>query len=220
MSIRVLIADDHAVVRDGLRLLLERDGDIEVVDDATDGRQATRKVQKLKPDVVVMDITMPELNGIDATQQIHETCPDTRVIILSVHAQAKTISRALQAGAMGYLLKESAGKEVVDAVRTVYAGRRYLSHQISETVIDDYVKGSQTALEDGPLESLSPREREILQLVLEGKSSAQIAEILFLSVKSVETYRSRIRKKLDVKNHLDLLKFAVKHNLTTLDTPP
>jgi DNA-binding NarL/FixJ family response regulator len=220
MAIRVFLADDHAVVRDGLRLLLERDGDIEVVGDATDGRQTARKVQRLKPDIVVMDITMPELNGIDATQQIHQTCPDTRVIILSVHAQAKTISRALQAGAMGYLLKEAAGKEVVDAVRTVYAGHRYLSHEISETVIDDYVKGGQTTLETNPIECLSPREREILQLVLEGKSSVQIAQTLFLSVKSVETYRSRVRKKLGVKNLLDLLKFAVKYNLTTLDPPP
>lgn len=135
MPIRVLLADDHAVIRDGLRLILEAQGDIAVVGDAADGREAVRQVRDFRPDVVVLDIAMPELNGIEATRQIRETCPQSQVVILSVHATSEHIFRALQAGARAYILKESAGKEVVEAVRAVHAGRRYLSEKITETVL-------------------------------------------------------------------------------------
>ena len=137
MPISVFLADDHAVVRDGLRLLLEDRPDITVVGDAADGREAVRQVKRLRPDVVVMDIAMPELNGIEATQQIRESCPATQVVILSMHGNREHIFRALQAGAKGFVMKESAGKEVVDAVFSVHSGRHYLSHQISETMIDN-----------------------------------------------------------------------------------
>lgn len=217
MTIKVFLADDHTVIRDGLRFMLEAQGDITVVGDAADGRQAVNQVQKLKPDVVIMDIAMPELNGIEATQQIRQTCPSTQVVILSVYSNAEHIFRALQAGARGYLLKESAGKEVVSAVRTVRVGRRYLSRKIAETMIDDYVHQRESTEAKSPLERLSPREREVLQLVVEGKSSKEIANIIHLSPKSVETYRSRLMQKLNVNNLPGLVKFAIQHGITTLE---
>jgi DNA-binding NarL/FixJ family response regulator len=216
MTIRVFLADDHDVVRDGLRFILEAQGDINVIGDAADGRQAVCEVEQLHPDVVVMDIAMPELNGIEVTHQIQETCPSTQVVILSMYSTPEHIFRALQAGARGYLLKESAGQEVVNAVRAVHCGRRYLSQRIAETVIDDYVHQRQSAMDRSPLQRLSPREREILQLVVEGKSSAEIAEKLFLSPKTVETYRSRLMQKLGLENLPSLVKFAIQHGLTPL----
>jgi len=215
--IRILIADDHQIVLDGLRLLLEAKEDIKVVGEAVNGREAVQKTRQLKPDIVIMDIAMSELNGIEATRQIHELSPATRVIILSMHATAEYINRALKAGACGYLLKESTGIELIDAVRTVYAGRRYMSQKISDILIDDYVDHHAESVSDDPLESLSPREREILQLVAEGKSSAQIANIIFLSPKTVETYRSRLMQKLGIKNFPDLIKFAVQKGLIPLE---
>ena len=151
------MADDHAVVRDGLRSLLEAEGDISVVGEAADGHETVRRVQELNPDVVIMDIAMPKLNGIEATQQIHETCPSTRVIILSMHATAEHIFRALQAGAQGYLVKESAGREVVMGVRAVHSGSRHLSQHISDKVIEDYLHRRQAAPTKSPLERLSSR---------------------------------------------------------------
>jgi two-component system, NarL family, response regulator NreC len=217
VSIRILIADDHQIVLDGLRLLLETKEDIKVVGEAVHGREAVHKTIQFKPDIVTMDIAMSELNGIEATRQIHELSPATRVIILSMHATAEYINRALKAGACGYLLKESTGIELIDAVRTVYAGRRYVSQKISDILIDDYVYHHAESLSDDPLECLSPREREILQLVAEGKSSAQIANIIFLSPKTVETYRSRLMQKLGIKNFADLIKFAVQKGLIPLE---
>jgi len=217
MPIKVFLADDHTVIRDGLRLLLEAQADITVVGEAADGRETLRQVKRLRPDVVIMDITMPELNGIEATQQIRGSCPATRVVILSMHANKEHISRALQAGADGFVVKESAGKEVVEAVISVHSGHPYLSRRISETLIEDYVYRRKAAQDKSPLESLSPREREILQLVVEGKTSAEIGEILYLSPKTVETYRSRLMEKLSVKNLPDLVKFAIHQGLTPLE---
>jgi DNA-binding NarL/FixJ family response regulator len=216
MPIRVFLADDHAVVRDGLRFVLESQGDIHVVGDAADGRLTVREVQRLRPDVVIMDIAMPEMNGIEATQQVRRTCPLTQVVILSMHATAEHIFRALQAGARGYLLKESAGREVVEAVRAVCASRRYLSQGISETVIDEFIRTDRASHGKSPLESLSTREREILQLVVEGKSSSEIAEVLRISPKTVETYRSRLMQKLGLGDLPSLVKFAIQHGLTPL----
>lgn len=216
MPIKVFLADDHAIVRDGLRVLLETQGGITVVGEAADGRQTVRQVQQLRPDIVVMDIAMPELSGIDATEKIHETCPSARVIILSMHASTEHIYRALKAGARGYLLKESAGKEVVEAIRAVHAGRRYLSQQITESVVTNYVQQREMLPTKSPIEQLSSREREVLQLVVEGKSSAEIAKILFLSPKTVETYRSRIMEKLEIHDLPNLVKFAIQHGLTQL----
>jgi len=217
MAIKVFLADDHAVLRDGLRYILEAQPDIKVIGNAADGRTAVQQVQQLHPDVVLMDISMPALNGIEATQHIHADCPATQVVILSIHATSEHIFRALQAGARGYVLKESAGKEVVKAVRTVYAGQRYLSARITDTVITDYLRTNQTAQSKSPLEHLSPREREVLQLVVEGKSNAEIAALIFLSPKTVETYRSRIMQKLGIHDLPGLVKFAIQHGLTPLE---
>ena len=175
------------------------------------------QVPKLCPDVVVMDIAMPELNGIESTRRLVQTCPSVRVIILSMHCTSEHIFRALQAGAHGYLLKESAGMEVVDAVRVVYAGRRYLSAAISDKLIDDYVLQRQAGEAKSPLGRLSPREWEILQLVVEGESNADIADTLSLSSKTIETYRSRLMHKLGIGDLPSLVKFAIQHGLTPLE---
>lgn len=218
MPIKVFLADDHAVVREGLSLLLDTQAGITVVGEAADGRKAVRQVERLCPDVVVMDIAMPEMNGIEATAQIRNICPSTQVVILSMHSSAEHILRALRAGALGYLLKESAGKELIQAVQTVYGGRRYLSRQIAESAIDDYISGSPATQDKNLLESLSSREREVLQLVAEGKSSTEIAEVLYLSPKTIETYRSRLMHKLGISDLPGLVKFAIQQGLITLDT--
>lgn len=214
MTIKVLLADDHAVVRDGLKMVLEAQSDIRVVGEAADGREAVQQTVQHEPDVAVMDIAMPVLNGIEATEQIRDRCPETEVLILSVHSNAEHVFRALQAGALGYLLKESAGAEVIDAVRSVHAGKRYLSEKIADTVVEDYVRQRHSA---SPLETLSPRERQILQLVVEGKTSAEVGEILSISPKSVETYRSRMMQKLGIGDMPSLVKFAIQHGLTSLE---
>jgi RNA polymerase sigma factor (sigma-70 family) len=164
-----------------------------------------------------MDIAMPGLNGIEATRQIRMQLPKTQVVMLSVYSSSEHIYRALKAGARGYLLKESAGAEVVRAVRTVHAGRRYLCEKIADTMIETYIQQREEAEAKSPLERLSPREREVLQLVVEGKSSKEIANMVHLSPKSVETYRSRLMKKLGVHDVPGLVKFAIQHGLTPLE---
>ena len=210
MPVSVMLADDHAVVRDGLRALLEGGNDLQVVGVAGNGREAVSEALRLRPDIVIMDIAMPELDGVEATRRIVERSPETRVLILSMYLSAEHIYRALQAGAQGYVLKESAGEEVVDAIRTLRAGKRYLSHRITETVIDDYLREGTNV---SPLDSLSLRERDVLQLVVEGRTNAAIAQALSLSPKTVETYRARIMKKLKVKDTVELVKFSMRHGL-------
>ncbi len=217
MEIKVFLSDDHTIVRDGLKVLLEAEKNISVVGQADNGRDAVQQVQKLEPDIVIMDIAMPGLNGIEATQQILESCHSTRVIILSMHSSKEHIFRALQAGAQGYLLKESAGQEVVKAVHSVYSGKRYTSERITESVIDSYAQQNKSDSAKSPLDRLSSREREILQLVVEGKSSSEIAKTIYLSPKTVETYRSRLMQKLGVSDMPGLVKFAIQHGLTTTD---
>jgi DNA-binding NarL/FixJ family response regulator len=217
VSISVFLADDHAVVRDGLRALLEAQPGIRVIGDAANGRETVRQVTQLYPDVVVLDIAMPELNGIEAAREIGQVSPATRVIILSMHSTTEHVFQALQAGARGYLLKESAGIEVVNAVRAVHAGQRYLSQKISDSMIDDYIRQRQAAQATSPLACLSPRERQVLQLVAEGKSSAEIAGMLSLSLKTVETYRSRLMHKLGIGDLAGLVRFAIQHGLTPLE---
>ena len=214
MTIKIIIADDHAVVRDGLKMMLESKGDLEVVAEAEDGLQAIRKAMQFKPDVILMDISMKNMNGIEATRRIKEDYPEIKVVILSIQSSSEDIYRALQAGATGYLLKESAGSEVIEAVRAVFNGRRYLSRKVDDILIDSYIFEREQSNLKGPLELLSSREREVLQLVAEGKSSNEIAKMLFLSVKTVETYRSRLMQKLGIKDLTELIKFAIQHRIT------
>ncbi len=216
MSIKIFLADDHAIVRDGLRMILETAPDLHVIGTAGDGLSAVAQVQTLGPDVVVMDISMPRMNGIEATQHIRQDCPTTQVVILSVHSTVEHISRALQAGALGYLLKESAGSEVVDAVRAVQAGCRYLSQAIAAVVIEDYSQPRNSPAEN-KLAQLSLRERQVLQFIAEGMANVEIAKTLSLSPKTIETYRSRLMRKLGVSDFHGLVKFAIQHRLISPD---
>jgi DNA-binding NarL/FixJ family response regulator len=217
MSIRVFTADDHAVVCDGLRLILETQPDIQVVGHAHNGREALTRILRLRPDAVVMDIGMPGLNGIEATRRIHELAPAIKIIILSMHDAPEYIYQAFKAGAQGYLLKTSAGREVINAVRAAIVGKRYLSSTIEDVLVNDYVSQRRGSVPKDPLELLSSREREILQLVVEGKSSAAIAELIYLSPKTVETYRSRLMHKLGINDIPSLVRFAIAHGIISID---
>ncbi|MBW2058696.1 MAG: response regulator transcription factor [Deltaproteobacteria bacterium] len=217
MAIKVLLADDHTIVRNGIRLLLEMEDDIRVVGEAGSGREVVAQVRKVCPDVVIMDIEMPELNGIDAIERVLESCPSCAVVVLSMHSTSEHILRALKAGARGYIVKEAAGKELVHSVRTVGLGRRYLCQQIMENLVGTCLDERGPARSEAPVEKLSLREREILQLVVEGKTSAEIAGILYISQKTVETYRSRMMRKLEISDVPNLVKFALRHGLTSLE---
>lgn len=217
MNIRVLVADDHAIVREGLGIMLGNQPDMEVVGLATNGREAIRMVDQYQPDVAVMDISMPELNGIEAIQQMLPGHPRMKVIVLSIHETKPYVYRALKAGAKGYLIKETAGLEVVDAVREVYRGERYLSQRIADLLTDISFRSLENSGESSPLEQLSPREREILQLVAEGKTSQEIGARLSISSKTVDTYRSRLMRKIGVEDMAGLIKFAIQHGVISLE---
>ena len=213
MTIRVLLADDHALMREGLRALLTTVPDIEVVGEVSTGREAERQVLQLNPDVVLMDVSMPDLNGIDAARAIHLKFPAIRIVMLSMHATAEYVYRAFEAGASGYLLKEVAVEEVITAVRTVHGGGRFLSAALAEFVPDPAALGHARS----PIDRLSARERQVLQLVVEGKTSIEIARMIHLSPSSVQTYRSRLMLKLGVSDVPSLVKFALEHGLTPPD---
>jgi two-component system, NarL family, response regulator NreC len=210
MTIRVLLADDHAMMRDGLKALLSTSFGMEVIAEVSNGRDAVARARELKPDVVVMDVAMPELNGIEAARLLREKVPASRIVMLSMHSSSEHVYRAFAAGATAYVLKESAGAELVAAVRSAHSGRRYLSPAIAELAPLMEAEGGHPS----PLDSLSRRERQVLQLVVEGHSSATIAERVHLSPKTVETYRSRLMKKLRVGDVASLVKYAVQHGLT------
>jgi DNA-binding NarL/FixJ family response regulator len=213
VTIRILIADDHAVVAEGLRSLIEAQCDMEVVGLAGNGREAVRHALEKKPDVVIMDNAMPELNGIEATRVISERGGYSRIVMLSMHSSSAYVHRALQAGARGYVLKQSVGRELVDAIRTVHAGRRYLSTRLADDMLDRLV----SAVPEDPLSRLSARERQVLQMIAESHSTADIAGKLSLSRKTVETYRWRMMDKLGLHDVASLIKFAIQHGVVTLD---
>ena len=215
MTIKVFLGEDHAVMREGLRLILETHSDMKVVGEGKTGPEVVEQVVSLVPDVVVMDIVMPEFDGIEATRRITLVRPSTKILVLSIRSEREYVSQAIKAGALGYLLKESAGQEVVDAIRAVHAGHRYLSKSIAQTVIEDYVKPRQSS--SPCLGDLSYRERQILKQVVEGHTSAEIAETLLLSQKTIETYRSRLMQKLNIRDIPGLVKFAIKEGLTTVN---
>lgn len=217
MKIRVLVADDHAIIREGLRIMLGSQQDMEVVAAAANGREANRLVDEQKPDVAVMDISMPELNGIEAIQQILPRYPRMGVVVLSIHETKPYVLRALKAGAKGYLIKETAGLEVAEAVRAVHRGERYLSQRIADLLMTTSFRNLEASTDVNPLEMLSPREREILQLVAEGKTSQEIAERLSISPKTVDTYRSRLMHKIGVDDVAGLVKFAIRQGVISLE---
>ena len=215
MSIRILIADDHKIMRQGLRSLIEKQGDMQVVGEAENGNMALRIAQETSPNIIIMDITMPCLNGIEATQQIVKNMPNTKVIALSVHPDRRFIIGMLSAGASGYLLKDCAFEEVVNAIRTVYANRTYLHPTIIDQVIQDYVNHVQQK-GNSVYNILTSREREVLQNLAEGKSAKNIAVSLCLSVKTVEVHRQQIMKKLGISNIADLTKYAIQEGIISL----
>ena len=217
MSTKILLADDHKITREGLRSLIEKQSDMEVVAEAEDGHAAVHLARKVSPDVAIMDVSMPDLNGIEATQKIVSECPNVKVIALSMHSDTLFVTEMLKSGASGYLLKDCAFEELTRAIRTVIAGKTYLSPAISDVVVDGYLH---RLSEDDSASSdvLTHREREVLQMLAEGNSTKQVALKLHISVKTVETHRRQIMHKLDIYNVAGLTKYAIRKGLTSLET--
>lgn len=209
-DVRILVADDHTIIRSGLRMLLERQPGFEVVGEAADGRQAVELARGLQPDVAMLDVAMPNLNGIEAARQICAELPKTRIVILSVHSDEGYVLKALKAGARGYLLKDSAESDIINAVRVVSAGKAFFSPEISRMMVEDYVRQLQHRGMDDSYELLTTREREILQLLAEGKANKDIAAMLNLSVYTVETHRSHILQKLNLHSLPELILYAIR----------
>lgn len=235
---KVLLADDHRIVREGLKSLLSSQPDLEVVAEASDGRQAVEMARDLAPDVVVMDVAMPQLNGIEATRQLAADETGMKIVALSMHSDRRYVSEALKAGASGYVLKDGAFDELISAIRAVAADRVYLSPRVAGVVVDDYVRrlpargGSGSAAASAPghpgaeyshaarrgaFDALTPREREVLQLMAEGYATKEVAHRLHVSVKTVETHRRQMMDKLDMHSVAELTKYAIREGLTTLD---
>jgi len=217
MPIRIILADDHKITRDGLRAMLEQEDGMEVVGVAENGRQAIRMALKHKPDVVVMDISMPELNGIEATRNIRSELPDTKVIALSMYSDRRYVAGMLKAGVSGYLIKNCAFDELVNAINAVMKNQSYLSPDIASTVMKDYAHILEQE-ETSTISVLTPREREVLQLIAEGVSTKEIANRMHVSVKTVESHRQQLMRKLKVKGVAELTKIALREGLTSLDT--
>jgi DNA-binding NarL/FixJ family response regulator len=212
-SIRVLLADDHKLIRAGLRLVVDQQPDLSVVGEADDGRQAVELAKSLKPNVVVMDIGMPNLNGIEAARQIGEMDPGAAVVMLSMHSDEGYVLRALSAGARAYLLKDSATTDLVQAIRAVVEGKSFFSPAVSKVLLQDYIRKLQRSGAEDSYDLLSPREREVLQLVAEGKSNKEVASLLHLSVYTVETHRAKIMQKLNLKGVPELILYAVRKGI-------
>jgi DNA-binding NarL/FixJ family response regulator len=213
-QIELLIADDHTLLRDGMRALLESTERIKVVAEANDGIEVMELLKKHQPDIVLMDIGMPRMNGLDATKLITQNYSETRVLILSMHANEEYALRALRAGAAGYILKEARKQELLHAIETVAAGGTYLTPKVSRHVIDNYVQS--VGSNKSPLEKLTPRQRETLKLIAEGRSNKEIASMLDLSIKTVETHRTQLMERLDIHDVAGLVRFAIKSGLTTV----
>jgi len=218
MAMRILLADDHAIIRDGLRSLLENcpDPEMEVVGEAENGRDAIERCNQLLPDIVIMDISMPNLNGIEATHLLTKSNPVLKILALSVHSRKNFVIQMLEAGAAGYILKESAFEEVLLAIRTIRDNKIYLSPEISGVVVERCVHSSEPVVTKDPIH-LTAREKEILQLLAEGKSNKEIAMILHRSIKTVDMHRQKLMKKLDIHNLADLTKYALREGITTLE---
>ena len=214
MSVKIIIADDHKIMRDGLRNMLEKESGLEVVAEAKNGREAIQLTEQLRPDIVIMDISMEDLNGMDATRTIVGKGWGTKVIALSMHADKRFVAGMFEAGAMAYLLKDCAYNELVQAIRQTVSGRTYLCSMISGVVIRDYIQ----RMRKSEASLLSPREKEILQLLAEGSTTKRIADQLKVSVKTVETHRQHVMEKLNIFSIAELTKYAIKEGITSLDT--
>jgi len=213
MSIRIVIADDHKIMRDGLRNMLDKETGLEVIAEAKNGREAIRLAEHLRPDILIMDITMEDLNGMDATRQIVGKNQGTKIIALSMHADKRFVAGMFEAGAMAYLLKDCAYDELLQAIRQVTSGRTFLCSMISGVVVRDYIQ----RMRKNEPSLLSPREKEILQLLAEGSTTKRIADQLKVSVKTVETHRQHIMDKLNIFSIAELTKYAIKEGITSLD---
>lgn len=212
-KIKILVADDHAMLRDGIRALLGIYEDIEIVGEASEGREAVDKARELAPDVVVMDIAMPGMDGIEATRLIKKKNPEVKVLILTQHDNQEYILSAIKAGAAGYVPKRAVGSELISAIRAVYRGDSYLYPSAATAVIRDYLKEAR----EEPYDRLTTREREILKLIAEGHTSREISEMLFISLKTVLGHRTKVMEKLDLHNRTELIKYAIRKGLVTAD---
>jgi len=215
MSIRILLADDHRIMREGLRALLEGQPGLSVLAEAENGRRAVQLARELRPDVIIMDVSMPDLNGIEATRQICESVPDSRVVALSIHSDRRFVLQMFKAGANGYLLKDCAFEELTRAIRSVSDGQAYLSPGIAGVVVGEFLRGLVNGEPSGAPE-ITAREREVLQLMAEGKTTKEIAAQLQVSVKTVETHRRQLMEKLQLGSVAELTKYAIREGITTL----
>ena len=217
MSTTIVLADDHNVVRQGLRALLEGEPDLSIVGEASNGLEAVELAERLRPNVLVVDVMMPGLNGLEVTREVTQRSPLTRVIVLSMHANEAYVLEALKNGAVGYVLKDSCADELVQAVRQARTDRYYLSSPLSERAIASYVQRAKKASLD-PYDTLTTREREVLQLAAEGHTSAEIASRLFISARTVETHRANLMHKLGLTNQIDLVRYALRRGILSLDS--
>lgn len=212
-KIRILLADDHTILRAGLRMMLNAQPDMEIVGEAQDGRQAIAETQRLQPDIILMDITMPDMNGIEATRQIKRLHPETKVLMLTMHENEEYVFQALRAGAAGYMLKEAADTDLISALRVIQSGQFYLSPMAQSVMVGDYLQRVRTGEEKDSYSSLTEREREILKLVAEGYTNNQIAERLVISPKTVDTHRTHVMDKLNLHSRAELVKYAMRRGL-------
>jgi two-component system response regulator NreC len=213
IKIHILLADDHTILRAGLKMMLNAQPDMEVVGEAPDGRQAITEAQRLQPDIILMDITMPDLNGIEATRQIKKVVPESKILILTMHEHEEYVFQALRAGASGYMLKEAADTELISALHVIQSGQFYLSPMAQSILVGDYLQRVRTGEEKDSYSSLTEREREILKLIAEGYTNNQIAERLVISPKTVDTHRTHIMDKLNLHSRAELVKYALRRGL-------
>ncbi len=216
-KVKLLVADDHKIFRQGIKKLLDEESDLQVVGEAADGREAVKKATELKPDVILMDIAMANLNGLEATKQIKKVLPDIKVIMLTMHKNEEYVLQSFQAGASGYILKEGAVEELVSAIRSIHQDKSVLSPTISKTLIDAYLRKMETGKTETPFDLLTDREREVLQLIAEGNTNREVAKLLFISVKTVEAHRAHIMQKLNIHEIARLVKYAIQKGLVDLN---